>query len=233
MPAMTNLTTATVTFKAGGRDASGFLASPAEGGPYPGVIVIQEWWGLNDHIKDIAQRAAREGFVALAVDLYDGQVAKEPRQAQALMTGLDKQDAVRKLSAGVDALNAHPKVAAGRVGVMGFCMGGFYSLLLASGNKEIRAAAPFYGHVPPDAVLEGLRAPTLYVYAGKDHIISTEEIDRLEDVLRKTGNPGTVLRYPEADHAFVNDTRKEVYKADDAKDAWTRAIAFLKRHAAV
>ena len=228
----TNLTTSTLKFKFGAREVSGYLARPAEGGLIPGIIVIQEWWGLNDHIKDITERAAREGVVALAVDLYDGRVTKSPAEAQGMLMGLDKQETVDKLSAAVSALNAHPMVATHQIGVIGFCMGGFYALMLASKNKDIRAAAPFYGHVPPDAVLEGLRAPTLYVYPGKDQHIAAEEVDRLESHLKKTGNPGAVLRYPDADHAFVNDTRKEVYKADDAKDAWAHAFAFLKRHTA-
>jgi carboxymethylenebutenolidase len=226
---MAKISTSEIHFPAAGKEGSGFLASPTEGS-YPGVVVIQEWWGLNDHIKDITQRLANEGFVALAADLYDGRVTKDPQQAQSMLLALDKEVALNKLSGAVNALKGNPKVAAGRVGVIGFCMGGFYSLMLASRNKDVRAATPFYGHVPPDAVLAGLTAPVFYVYAGKDQHIPGEEAGRLEQFLQRSGNPGQVKRYPNADHAFVNDTRTEVYKADDAKDAWAQAVAFLKKH---
>ena len=226
---MTNISTSTVRFQAGNREATGYQAVPP-GGPHPGVIVIQEWWGLNDHIKDIARRAAAEGFVALAPDLYDGRVTTDPQVAQGMLQSLDRKAALQTLTGAVHALKNHAAVASGQIGAMGFCMGGFYTLLLASTDRDVRAAAPFYGHIPPDETLAGLTAPVLYVYAGKDQYIPSDEVGRLDDFLKRTGNAGAVLRYPDADHAFVNDTRKEVYKADDANDAWGRAIAFLKRH---
>ena len=207
-----------------------FLATPKHSGPAPGLIVIQEWWGLNDHIKNVTERLAAEGFVALAPDLYDGTVTKDPSVAGNLMQSLDEKKAIEKLNDAVESLKSNPNVANGRVGVIGFCMGGTYSLLLSCNNKDIRAAVPFYGKVPPDSVLQKLNAPVMYVYAGKDQWITKQEVDGLEAVLKKTGNAGAVVRYPNADHAFFNDTRSEVYNAAAAKDAWDKAVAFLREN---
>ena len=205
-----------------------FMANPPQGGPFPGVVVIQEWWGLNDHIKDVTRRLASEGFVAVAPDLYDGKVTKDPGAAGSMMQSLDPKAALRKLDDAVESLKQNPSVKKGKVGVIGFCMGGTFALLLATHNKDIGAAVPFYGKVADDQVLRNLNAPVLYVYAGKDQWITKQEVDRLEQFLKKSGRTGEVVRYPNAARAFFNDTRPEVYRANDSKDAWNRAIAFLK-----
>ena len=207
-----------------------FLANPRAGGVHPGLIVIQEFFGVNDHIEDITQRLADEGFIALAVDLYDGRIAADPQEARQMLQALDPKATLDKLNAGVAALKANPQVANGKVGVIGFCMGGFWALTLASDNRDVRAAAPFYGRVPPDETLRKITAPVLGVYAGKDGHIPVSEANRLGEVLKAKGNAVEVKIYPDADHAFMNDTRKEVYKADDAKDAWARAVGFLKNN---
>lgn len=207
-----------------------FLANPQQGGPFPGVVVIQEWWGLNDHIRDVTQRLSAEGFVALAPDLYDGKVTKDPGVAGSMMQSLDQEAALQKMNDAVESLRSNPNVKKGMVGVIGFCMGGSFSLLLACNNKNVGAAVPFYGKVPDDNVLQNLSAPVMYVYAGKDQWITRQEVDRLEQLLKKSGKPGEVIRYLNADHAFFNNTRPEVYNADDAKDAWSRGVGFLKKH---
>ncbi|HLQ76045.1 MAG TPA: dienelactone hydrolase family protein [Terriglobia bacterium] len=227
---MENITTSSVQFPIGSGHGSGFLASPAGDRPRPGLLVIQEWWGMNDHIKDITSRLANEGFAALAVDMYDGKVTKDPDEAKGIMMDMDKAAAMEKLNAAVAYMKTKPGVS--RVGVIGFCMGGYFSLALACNNKNIGAAAPFYGSVPPDAVLGNLNAPTIYFYGEKDHHIASSEIDRLERLMKSAGKTGEVIRYPESDHAFFNDTRKEVYNPKDSKDAWTRALAFLRKHLA-
>ncbi len=205
-----------------------FMTNPPQGGPFPGVVVVQEWWGLNDHIKDVTRRLASEGFVAVAPDLYDGKVTKDPGVAGSMMQSLDQKAALQKLDDAVESLKNNPSVKKGKVGVIGFCMGGTFALLLATHNKDIGAAAPFYGKVPDDSALQNLNAPALYIYAGKDQWITKQEVDRLERFLQKSGKSGEVVRYPNADHAFFNDTRPEVYRAGDAKDAWSRAVSFLK-----
>jgi carboxymethylenebutenolidase len=207
-----------------------FLANPPQGGPSPGVVLIQEWWGLNDHIKDIARRLASEGFVVVAPDLYDGKVTKDPSEAGSMMQSLDQKVALQKLNDAVQSLQTNPDVKKGKVGVIGFCMGGSLTLALAGNNNEIGAAVPFYGKVPDDNVLQSLNAPVMYIYAGKDQWITRQEVGRLDQFLKKSGKTGEVMRYTNANHAFFNDTRPEVYKADDAKDAWNRAVGFLKKH---
>ena len=209
-----------------------FQAIPQTSGQHPGLIVIQEFWGVNDHIKDVTQRIASEGFVALAVDLYNGSIARDPQEARQMLQSLDQDASVGKLNAGIDALKANPQVAIGKIGVIGFCMGGLYALLLASQNKDVRAVASFYGRIPPNETLERITAPTLCIYAGKDDHIPVSEPNRAGDVLRKKDVPVEVKIYEDAHHAFMNDTREEVYKADDAKDAWNRAIEFFKKHLA-
>lgn len=207
---------------------SGFLAVPSNEGTHPGLLVIQEWWGMNDHIKDITKRLANEGFAALAVDLYDGKVTKDPEEAKGLMMAMDKAAALEKLYSAVRFLKNDPQVS--NVGVIGFCMGGYWSLSLACSNRDVKAAVPFYGSIPPDALLGQLRSPILYFYGEKDHHISASEIDRLENFMKNSGKKAEVVRYPESDHAFFNDTRKAVYNPKDAKDAWSRALAFLRKN---
>jgi carboxymethylenebutenolidase len=217
---MENITTSNVKF--------GFMAMPSDKGPSPGVLVLQEWWGMNDHIKDITRRLANEGFAALAVDMYDGKTTKNAEEAKGLMMAMDKAAALEKLYGAVRFLRNDPHVS--NVGVIGFCMGGFWSLSLACSNRDVKAAVPFYGSIPPDALLGQLRSPILYFYGEKDEHIAASEIDRLENFMKNAGKRAEVVRYPDADHAFFNDTRKEVYNPKDAKDAWTRALAFLKKN---
>jgi carboxymethylenebutenolidase len=216
---MENITTSNVKF--------GFMAMPSEKGTYPGLLVLQEWWGMNEHIKDITKRLANEGFAALAVDMYDGKVTKDPEEAKGLMMAMDKAAALEKLYGAVRYLRNDPQVS--NVGVIGFCMGGYWSLSLACSNRDVKAAVPFYGSIPPEALLSQLRSPILYFYGEKDHHISASEINRLENFIKSTGRRGEVVRYPDSDHAFFNDTRKEVYNPTDAADAWTRSLAFLKK----
>lgn len=194
----------------------------------PALLVLQEWWGLNDHIKDISRRLESEGFVTLPVDMYDGKVTKDPEEARRLMMAMDRAAAMEKLNGAVRQLQADPRVSS--VGVIGFCMGGFLSLSLACNNRDIQAAVAFYGSVPPDAMLGKLSAPILYIYGEKDHHIPASEIDRLERLTQTAGKPAEVVRYPDSDHAFFNDTRKEVYNPKDAKDAWTRTLVFLSKN---
>jgi carboxymethylenebutenolidase len=208
---------------------SNFQANPSGAGPFHGLIVIQEFWGVDAHIQDVTRRLAQEGFVALAVDLYDGRVAKDATEARQMMQAIDPKSTLEKLIAGVAALRANPQTG-GKVSVIGFCMGGFWALTLAAHSKDLSSAVAFYGRVPPDATIENITAPVLYVYAGKDHHIPVSEAHRLGEKLKGKGGTVEIKIYPDADHAFMNDTRKEVYKADDAKDAWTRAVSFLKNH---
>ena len=208
-----------------GEHIGAFLAEPDDDGKHPAVVVIHEWWGLNDHIRDVTTRLAAEGLVAIAPDLFDGRVTQDPEVAGPMMMGLDQKEALGKLVAAVAQVRSGSEE---KVGVMGFCMGGSYALLLPIHDPKIGAAVPFYGQVPGDDVLEGLHTPVMYVYAGKDEWITRDEVDRLASHLEHHGKPGEVVRYMDADHAFFNDTRPEVYRTGDAGDAWSRAVGFLK-----
>jgi carboxymethylenebutenolidase len=194
----------------------------------PGLILVHEWWGLNDHVKDIAGRFAEEGYVVLAPDLYDGASTKDPEEAGKLMQGLDKERALEKLNGAVSYLQGLPAVDGDRIGVTGFCMGGTYALLLAAHNKSVRASAPFYGDIPTDEELKNLSAPVLFIGAENDFWITKEKMDRLDEGLKKYGKEGEVKVYEGVGHAFFNDTRPEAYDKSAAEDAWKRVTGFFK-----
>lgn len=219
-----------IEFTRNGRRVPAHLAKPPGAGPFPAVIVIQEWWGLNDHIKDVAERYAREGYVALAPDLYHGKVTADPNEAGKLMGALNREEAVRDLLGAVQHLKAMKDVRGDRIGVTGFCMGGSYALLLPCRTKEIRAAAPYYGEIPDEATLKNLACPILYIYGDADFWITKDEVKRLEASLKKLDKPGEVKIYPGAPHAFFNDTRKDVYRQTEARDAWRRTLDLFAKH---
>lgn len=227
---MANILTETVQFPAGEREAMGYLAYAEGNAQRPGLLVLQEFWGLNDHIKDVTRRLAAEGFVALAPDMYDGKVTADPTVARQMLTSLDPAAALQKLHGAVDCLKTNANVAKDKIGVIGFCMGGFLALNIACHNRNIQVATPFYGRIPPDSVLENLTAPVLYFFGEQDKHLPAADVDRLEQFIKRTGRSGGVVRYPQADHAFFNDTRKEVYREADAKDAWGKALSFLREY---
>ncbi|HKX26744.1 MAG TPA: dienelactone hydrolase family protein [Blastocatellia bacterium] len=228
MASETDITTNSTKISANGKEVKVYTARPSGVAKAPAVIVIHEWWGLNPHIEDITRRYAREGFIAAAVDLYDGTTTKDAKEAGNLMSQLNQQQALEKLQIVLDHLRSSNEVAG--VGVTGFCMGGTYALLLAC-HAKVEASAPFYGDVPTDTEIIGkLSAPVLFIGAAKDQWITLEKMNRLETALRQHGKEGEVQIYPNADHAFFNDTRPEVYAPADAEDAWNRVIAFFKRH---
>jgi carboxymethylenebutenolidase len=200
----------------------------------PAIIVVQEWWGLNDHMKDIATRYAKEGYIAIVPDLYSrlgNKVTTRPDEAGKLMGMLKQEDGLKDLQATIAYLKTVPEVDAARVGVTGFCMGGSYALMLPCVNSSIRAAVPFYGQVPnPDTPLQKLVCPVLYIYGEDDGWITKADVQRLANALKKYDKAGEIKTYPGAPHAFFNDTRKDVYKQAEAKDAWARTLAFFKKH---
>ncbi len=220
----------TVKFPANGGTADGYVATPAAG-KGPGVIVIQEWWGLTDQVKGVADMFAREGFVALAPDFYHGKGAKigEPDKAQKLMMEFFQANTATKDAKGAaEYLARHPAVTSTKVGVIGFCMGGFLALLVGSvAPDKVAAVVDCYGVGQRMPDLKPLRdIPVLGIFGGKDH--SAAEFATLEKVAKENGVPFTKYTYPEADHAFLNEQRKDAYRSDDAKDAWTKILPFLK-----
>jgi carboxymethylenebutenolidase len=218
------------TFTTDGREAYGYLALPPSG-QGPGVIVIQEWWGLDDHIADLTERLAGEGFVAFAPDLYGGRVAHESDDALRMMQELPVEEGVRRLSGAVDYLLAHPAVTSDKVGAIGFCMGGGFVLLLAAREGDrIAAAVPFYGVIQgelPD--FSGLRAAVQGHYGQDDPTVPVESLAPLAEAIEKgSGRAPEFHLYP-AGHAFLNDQRPTYHPAS-AEPAWQRAVAFLHRH---
>ncbi len=210
-----------------------FECRPKAAGTYPAVLVIQEWWGLNDHIKDVATRLAREGYATVAPDLYSrlgNKVTADPDEAATLMMSLQKKDGVADLLAVVAHVKGTGGVAADRIGVTGFCMGGSYTTLLACQSPDIKAAAAFYGEVPEDATLARLHCPLLYIYGSEDGWIQRADVERLRATLQHHGKSADVQIYAGAPHAFFNDTRKDVYRKKEAQDAWRRTLRFFAEH---
>lgn len=223
----------TVQYPSGNVTVRAYVAAPQTKERRPAIIVIQEWWGLTDHIKDVARRYAAEGYVAIAPDLYSrlgNALTTDPGEAGKLMNTLQQEDGLKDLNATVAYLKSVPEVHASRLGVTGFCMGGSYALILSCVNKDIKAAVPFYGQVPnPDAPLEQLSAPVLYIYGEDDGWITKADVQRLATGFKKYNKTGEIKTYPGAPHAFFRDTDKTVYRPEAAKDAWMRATAFFKQ----
>jgi carboxymethylenebutenolidase len=219
-----------VEFQGNGELARGYLSVP-ESGKGPGVVVIQEWWGLVPHIKSVADRFAREGFVALAPDLYHGDVARSPDEAGKLMMALKIERTEKDLRGAVQYLLKHEATTGERVGTVGFCMGGALSLYAASKNEQVGACVVFYGiHPKVEPDLDALRAPVLGLFAERDQSVPPDAVRELEAKLRERGKQVETHIYPGTDHAFFNDTRPEVYDRKAAEDAWRRTIEFLRRH---
>jgi carboxymethylenebutenolidase len=223
-----------VQYPSGNVTMKAFVAAPNTRDRRPTVIVIQEWWGLTDHIKDIARRFAAEGYVAIAPDLYSRlghALTTDAGEAGKLMNTLKQEDGLNDLNATVNYLKSAPEVDGARIGVTGFCMGGSYALMLPCVNPEIKAAAPFYGQVPnPDAPLQKLACPVLYIYGEDDGWITKADVQRLAAALKKYNKPGEIKTYPGAPHAFFRDTDPSVYRPEAARDAWARTKAFFKQH---
>jgi carboxymethylenebutenolidase len=217
-----------IEFPSNGSTAQGYLAVP-ESGSGPGVVVIQEWWGLVDHIKDVCDRFATAGFTALAPDLYHGAATREPDEAGKAMMAMQLDQAARDMSGAVDEVSR--RSGSDRVGVIGFCMGGGLALVLATQRPDkVAAVVPCYGIIPwPDAQPDysGMTAAVLGHYAEKDGFFTPEAAEALATQLREMGKSVEIHIYPGTDHAFFNDTRPEVYDAEAARSLWERSLAFF------
>jgi len=220
-----------VSFTQTSTKVNGYLALPQGEGTHPGIIVVHEWWGLDDWVKLQTDRLAREGYVALAVDLYKGQVAKDGDTAHQLMSGLDEQEGINLLRAGADFLRGRSDVRAHAIGVIGWCMGGRYAIRLAAADPGIRAVVMYYGAPLTDpAAIRGLQAVVLGNFGGADKGPSPEQVRAFEKALKKAGKKVDFKIYPGAGHAFANENNAfGTYKAPAAKDAWVRTTAFLRR----
>lgn len=207
----------------------GYLAKPAGDGPFPGVIVIQEWWGLNDHIKDVARRFAEAGYVALAPDLYHGVVTTEPDEARKQVMALDMAEAVKEIQRGVDYLQAQSFVAGPKVGVIGFCMGGGLVLQTALAEDDMGAGVVFYGSPLSPEQAAQVKAPILGQFGADDGGISAEAVEQMHAAFTEAGITNDFTIYQGAPHAFFNDTR-ESYRPEAAQEAWQKTLAWFGAH---
>jgi carboxymethylenebutenolidase len=206
----------------------GVLYAPEGKGPFPGILVIHEWWGLNDWVKEQASKLSDQGYVTLAIDLYRGKVATAPDEAHELMRGLPEDRAARDLHAAFEFLKSQPNVKADRIASIGWCMGGGYSLDVALQEPTLTADVINYGHLASDsASLKKINAAILGLFGGQDRGIPPEDVKKFEQSLKQQGKKVEVVIYPNAGHAFENPNNKDGYRADDAADAWKRTVKFL------
>ncbi|MBK8465795.1 MAG: dienelactone hydrolase family protein [Chloracidobacterium sp.] len=213
----------TLSFDAANGPTSAYVALP-EASNGKAVIVIQEWWGLNDHIKDIANRYAAEGFIAVAPDLYRGKVAADATEASQMMHDLTNEDGLDTIKNAIDAIALAYDIS--HFGITGYCMGGSFALLAACELEGLSAAAPFYGDIPADDVLQKLKVPVIFISGTRDGWITPEKVAQLEDAAERFELPVHSVKY-DADHAFFNNTRSEVYDENAAKDAWALVVGFF------
>jgi carboxymethylenebutenolidase len=220
-----------VEFPSNGHTCRGYLAVPASGSG-PGLIVIQEWWGLVPHIHEVCDRFADAGFVALAPDLYHGDTTTEPDEAGKLMMALNMDQAAKDMSGAVDYLLARDAVSSSSLGVTGFCMGGGLALMLAAQRPDvISACVPYYGLIPwPNAEPDWskLNAAVLGHFAENDAFFGPEQVGKLEDQLRAHGKEVELIIHPGVEHAFFNDHRPEVHDPDTARRTFDQTVAFLR-----
>ena len=222
-----------VTFRSNGGEADGYLAVP-ESGSGPGVVVIQEWWGLNDQIKEVCDRYAAEGFVALAPDLYHGQATTKEDEAGQLMMSLNIEQAAKDMAGAVDYLMSHDAVTGDGVGVVGFCMGGGLALWLGTLRPDaVKAVVSYYGIIPWPAAqpdYSKLRAAVQGHYAANDDFADPETVRKLEEELKGLGKEVEFYTYPGVGHAFTNHHRPDVFHEEHSETAWRRTIDFFRRH---
>ena len=212
-----------LSFATAGGGTTAYVARP-DADTTRAVVVVQEYWGLNDHIRDIANRYAAEGFIAVAPDLYRGQVAKTAAEAGQIMQALKLDDGIAMIRSAMDA--ARSEFGITHFGITGFCMGGTYALRAACELEGLSAAAPFYGDIPEEDVLKRLTVPTIFVSATLDKWINPEKVASLEDAAERYELPVTSVKY-DADHAFFNNTRPEVYNETAARDAWALVVGLF------
>ncbi|HEY2865570.1 MAG TPA: dienelactone hydrolase family protein [Pyrinomonadaceae bacterium] len=212
-----------LSFAAAGGDTTAYVARP-DADTTRAVVVVQEYWGLNDHIRDVANRYAAEGFIAVAPDLYRGQLAKTAGDAGQLMQALKLADGIETIRTAMD--KARSEFGVTHFGITGFCMGGTYALRAACELEGLSAAAPFYGDIPEEDVLKRLTVPTIFVSATLDKWINAEKVAALEDAAERYELPVTSVKY-DADHAFFNNTRPEVYNETAARDAWALVVGLF------
>lgn len=208
----------------------GFMARPSGNGPFPGIVVIHEWWGLNNYIRGEATKLAEEGYVALAVDLF-GKSTTDMNEAMAMVRALNQQAATAQMLSAADYLRSRTYVRSDRVGSIGWCFGGGQSLNLAINDPRLAAAVIYYGQPVTDPnQLSKIRARILGIYGEADQSIPMTKVEEFRRALTQAGVRYEIYTYPGAPHAFANPTRGTSYKPEAAKDAWKKTLVFLDKH---
>ncbi|GLV54653.1 carboxymethylenebutenolidase [Dictyobacter sp. S3.2.2.5] len=226
-----------VEFKAAGRSTFGYLAHPKGEGAFPGVVVLQEWWGIDTHMQQVIERLAQEGFVALSPDLYHGQVVTDAEEAQQLAQQLDRQSALQEIEQSIAYLENSPLVDPKKIGLLGFGIGGSLAAMLASTGHANRVGALiiFYGgQADPDnpsheQAIQATVAPFLGIYGGEDETISQDYIRWLQEKLATHEKKHHIIVYPQARRSFFH-TNRDTYRADDSADAWEHTLSWLKKY---
>ena len=217
-----------VSYKSGDETVQGILFAPEGKGPFPGVIAIHEWWGLNDWIKEESSKLADQGYVVLAIDLYRGKVATTPDQAHEIMRGVPEDRAARDLHAAFEFLRSQANVKKDRIASIGWCMGGGYSLDVALQEPSLAAAVINYGHLATDPdSLKKIHAAILGNFGALDQGIPPDTVKKFQQQLQDLGKSVDIKIYADAGHAFENPNNKMGYRAEDAEDAWKRTTNFL------
>jgi carboxymethylenebutenolidase len=217
-----------VSFPSGDSSAQGLLYLPKAAGPHPALVLIHEWWGLNDWIKEQAAKYAKEGYVVLAVDLYRGKIATDPETAHELMRGLPQDQGVRDLVSAMHYLESRKDVERHRIGAVGWCMGGGYAAQLAIAAPALRAVAINYGALPTDkSQLAKIHADVLGNFGAKDQGIPPAAVQAFVSSMQSLGKHVDAKIYPDAGHAFENPNNTSGYRPDDAADAMQRIDTFL------
>ena len=217
-----------VSYKSGDETVQATLYTPAGKGPFPALVVIHEWWGLNDWVKDQASKLADQGYAALAIDLYRGKVATTQEMAHEIMRGVPEDRAKRDLHAAVEFLKSQPNVKKDHIGSIGWCMGGGYSLDVALQEPDLAATVINYGHLATDTdALKKINAPILGLFGAQDQGISPADVHKFEQALKQLGKKVDIKIYDDAGHGFENPNNKDGYRADDTADAWKRTVDFL------
>jgi carboxymethylenebutenolidase len=218
----------TVSYKSGDDMVQGVLYTPAGNGPFPAIIVIHEWWGLNDWVKEQASKLAGEGYAALAIDLYRGKVAKTSDEAHEIMRGVPEDRAKRDLHAAFAFLASQSNVKKDRIGAIGWCMGGGYSLDVALQEPTLAADVINYGHLATDPeALKKINASLLGIFGAQDRGIPVADVRKFGETLDSMGKKIEIKIYDDAGHGFQNPNNKDGYRAADASDAWKRITDFL------
>jgi len=221
-------TSKSVSYKSGDDTVQALIYAPEGKGPFPGILVIHEWWGLNDWVKEQASKLSDLGYVALAVDLYRGKVATKPDEAHEIMRGVPDDRAARDLHAAFEFLKSQANVKKDRIASIGWCMGGGYSFEVALQEPTLTADVVNYGHLATDPEsLKKINASILGIFGGQDRGISVDDVKKFQQSMKQMDKKVDVVIYPNAGHGFENPNNKTGYRADDTADAWKRTVSFL------